>query len=144
MSFPKPLPVADPDSRPFWEGCRRRELLLQRCADCGRFRFPPSSACPGCGSRQQTWVEASGKGRVYSWVVVVRPVPREVFADDVPYVVALVELDEGVRLPTNLVGCDPDAVVGDMAVEVVFEEVTPEVTLPKFRPAHDGKGARQT
>ncbi len=135
MTYPKPLPVADPDSAPYWEGCRRHEVLLQRCAACARFRFPPGGACPACGSAEAEWVRASGKGKIYSWVVVVRPIPAEVFAAHVPYVVALVELEEGVRLATNLVDCAPEAVSGEMPVEVVFEAVSAEVTLPMFRPA---------
>jgi uncharacterized OB-fold protein len=80
-------------------------------------------------------VKASGRGTVYSWIVVERPIPAEVYGDDVPYVVALIELDEGVRLPSNLIDCAPAEITGGLAVEVVFDDVTPEVTLPKFRPA---------
>ena len=131
---PQLLPVPDSVSAPYWEGCRRRELLIQRCAACGSFRFPPAPLCPHCRSRETQWVRASGRGKVYSWIVVVHPVPREIWADKVPYVVALVELKEGVRLPTNIVECDPASVEADMPVEVVFEDVAPSVTLAKFRP----------
>ena len=134
------VPEADPDSRPFWEGCRAHRLLLQRCADCGAWRFPPGRWCARCRSPRAEWRPASGRGRVYSWIVVTHPVPREVYDREVPYVVALVELEEGVRMPTNIVGLDPHAVVADMPVQVVFDDVTAEVTLPKFRPAtEDGR-----
>lgn len=130
----RPLPEPDPDSAPFWEGCRAHRLLLQRCGDCMAWRFPPGPRCAGCGSPRSTWHDASGRGTVYSWIVVTHPVPREVYAAEVPYVVALIELEEGVRMPTNLVGCDPRAVTAAMAVEVIFDDVTPAVTLPRFRP----------
>ncbi len=134
MAYSKPLPVADPDSAPYWAGCRRHRLLIQRCDGCGQVRFPPSGSCPACGSDRAAWIEASGRGTVYSWIVVVRPIPAEVFAGEVPYVVALIELDEGVRMPSNLIECAPGEITGGLAVEVVFDDVTPEVTLPKFRP----------
>lgn len=134
MAYSKPLPVADPDSAPYWEGCRRHELLLQHCAGCGQVRFPPAGSCPHCGGDRAEWIEASGRGTVYSWIVVERPIPPQVYGDDVPYVVALIELDEGVRLPTNLIDCAPAEIVGGLAVEVVFDDVTDEITLPKFRP----------
>ena len=134
-AYRKPLPVPDAISAPYWEACRRHELILQRCAACGSFRFPPASMCSSCGSRKAEWQRASGRGRVYSWNVVVHPIPRDVYAHDVPYVVALVELDEGVRIPTNIVDCDPHRLEADMPVEVVFDDVTDAVTLPKYRPA---------
>ena len=134
----KPVPVPDVDSRAFWQGCRDHRLMLQRCADCGRARFPPSGACPHCRSTRVEWQSASGHGRVYSWIVVNHPVPKDVYGPDVPYVVALVELAEGVRMPTNIVGCEPGAIVADMPVEVVFDDVSTELTLPRFRPRREG------
>ena len=133
--YMKPLPAPDADSAPFWEACRRHELRLQRCRDCGRFRFPPHPLCPHCRSDRSEWVKSAGRGRVYSWIVVVHPVPGDVYRADVPYVVALVELTEGVRIASNIVGCDPHAVTADMPVEVIFDDVTDAVTLPRFRPA---------
>lgn len=132
--YPKPLPEADADSRPFWEGCRAHRLMLQRCADCGAFRFPPSRHCAHCRSTRAAWLPATGDGRVFSWIVVVHPVPGDIYAAEVPYVVALVELAEGVRMATNIVGCDPHAIEARMPVEVVFDDVTAEITLPRFRP----------
>lgn len=132
--YRKPLPVPDPVSAPYWEGCRRHELLIQRCTACGQLRFPPAPLCPQCWSEETEWVRASGRGKVYSWIVVVHPVPREIWADKAPYVVALVELEEGARLPTNIVECHPHEVEAQMPVEVVFEDAAPGITLPRFRP----------
>ena len=130
----KPRPVADPDSKPYWDGCAEHKLLIQACADCGRHRFPPGPVCQDCGSRKLDWIEASGRGRVFSWIVVHHPVPREVYAGEVPYVVAIVELAEGVRMASNVVDCAPDAVTADMAVEVTFRDNGSGVILPLFRP----------
>ncbi|MBI4968647.1 MAG: Zn-ribbon domain-containing OB-fold protein [Rhodospirillales bacterium] len=131
----KPVPAPDPDTKPFWDGCRKHELLIQECDACGRFHFPPAGRCPHCGATGSRWVKASGKGTVYSWIVVVHPVPKEVYAGEVPYVVALVDLEEGVRMATNIVGCDPHAVTANMPVEVSFQDVADDLTLPCFRPA---------
>lgn len=135
MSYAKPVPVPDADTRPFWDGCREGKLLLQRCDACSRFRFPPGETCPGCGSDRASWIESSGRGSVFSWIVVTHPVPREIYAPDVPYVVALVDLAEGVRMATNIVGCQPGSIVAAMPVEVVFDRVSETVVLPRFRPA---------
>lgn len=130
----KPVPAPDVESARFWRGCRDGTLLIQRCGGCGRPRFPPSGMCPHCRSTAHDWMAASGRGTVFSWIVVVHPVPKEVYRDDVPYVVALVELEEGVRMPTNIIGCDPQAITADMAVEVVFDQVADDLVLPRFRP----------
>lgn len=130
----RPLPLPDPDSAAFWQGCRDHKLLVQRCAACGQFRYPPRPHCPYCRARRVEWVQARGTGSVFSWIVVTHPVPREVFAGEVPYVVALIELDEGVRLASNLVGCATSDVSAGMRVKVCFDDVTPDTTLPKFRP----------
>jgi len=135
MSYDKPLPVLDPESTPFWEACRGHRLKIVKCGDCGQLRFPPTSFCPNCNSNCVEWVEASGKGTVFSWIVVRHPVPKDVYAGDVPYVVALVTLEEGVRMPTNIVGCAPEDVTASMPVAVQFRDVTPEITLPVFAPA---------
>ena len=133
--YQKPLPVPDPDSLSFWQGASQNKLLIQRCRACGHHHFPPSNVCAACGSDEIEWVEASGLGRVFSWIVVVHPVPKPVYAADVPYVVALVELDEGVRMPTNIIGCDPGQVSAGMRVKVVFRRVSEEIVLPLFQPA---------
>lgn len=133
-AYLKPLPEHDPDSLPFWQGCRERRLCIQRCKGCGTHRYPPHRHCPNCRSAEAEWVTLGGRGKIYSWIVVRHPVPAEVYAGEVPYVVALIDLEEGVRMASNIVGCDPSRVHAGMPVEVVFEDVTPEVTLPKFRP----------
>jgi Predicted nucleic-acid-binding protein containing a Zn-ribbon len=133
-AYDKPLPVPDADTAPFWEGCLAGRLVIQRCTECGAKRFPPSAFCPGCTSANVEWLPVSGKARLYSWIVVRHPIPRDIYAADVPYVVALVDLDEGGRMPTNLVEVDPDAVFAGMVLEVVFDRVTDAIALPKFRP----------
>ena len=135
MSYPKPLPVPDPETRPFWEACRRGRLMLQRCSDCGHVRFPPTRFCARCRSARCEWVDSKGEGQVFSWIVVRHPVPRDMYAQDVPYVVALIELAEGVRVPSNIVGCAPEDVTAGMPVSVIFRAVTPDITLPLFQPA---------
>lgn len=133
-AYGKPVPAPDADSAPYWQGCREHRLLIQKCGACGAVRFPPASLCPDCGSAAYDWIAASGQGRVYSWIVVTHPVPKDIYAGEVPYVVALVELAEGVRMPTNIVGCDPHDLTAGMPVEVVFDDVDDTLTLPKFRP----------
>jgi uncharacterized OB-fold protein len=134
MSYAKPVPVPDVETRPFWEACQSGKLMLQRCGDCGHIRFPPTRFCSKCRSIKCEWIESKGHGRVFSWIVVRHPVPRDVYAQDVPYVVALIELDEGVRIPSNIIDCKPEDVSAGMPVSVVFRAVTPEVTLPLFQP----------
>jgi len=132
--YAKPLPVLDQDSRPFWESCRAHALALQQCAACGRFRYPPRLVCPHCLSEEARWTPVGGRGRVYVSLIVHRPAGAA-WEADVPYNLSLVELDEGVRMWSNVVGCDPDAVqIGDR-VELTYDDVTPEITLPRFRPA---------
>ncbi len=132
--YQKPLPLPTQDTREYWEGCRRHELLIQRCRKCGTFRFYPRPMCPDCNSLESEWIKAGGKGRVYSWTVAVRQFHP---AFEVPYVIAIVELEEGVRMTTNVVNCPLEELSVGMPVEVVFEDVTEEVSLPKFRPIRD-------
>ncbi len=133
MSDRKPLPRIDEESRGYWEALVRHELYFQRCRDCGTKRFPPRAVCPACLSSATEWVRASGRGTVYTFTVTHQN-QAPGFRGDLPYVLAIVELAEGLRLMTNVVGCPPDAVYVGMPVEVVFEDVTAEVTLAKFRP----------
>jgi hypothetical protein len=118
---------------PFWEAARRRQLVVQRCRGCGAHRFPARSLCARCLGREAEWVPVGGRGTVFSFAVM-HQVYHPGFADDVPYAVVVVELEEGARLISNLVDCPLDAITIGMPVEVVFDDVTPEVTLPKFRP----------
>jgi uncharacterized protein len=130
----KPVPVVNPWARPFWEAARKEKLIIQKCKDCGKFVFYPRIACPHCFSEATEWVEASGKGKVYTYTVVENNAPSA-FIRDIPYVVAVIRLDEGVQMLSNVVGCDPREVQCDMPVEVTFEKLNEEFTLPKFRPA---------
>ncbi len=132
-AYTKPLPVPDSESTPFWDGMREGKLMLQRCASSGAYLFPPVTFCPGSLERPE-WVQASGKGTVFSWIVVRHPVPRDIYADEVPYIVAIVALDEGCRMTGNIIGCAPEDVRAGMPVEILFNRVTPEITLPAFRP----------
>lgn len=129
----KPEPIVNPWARPFWEAARDEKLMIQKCEDCNEFVFYPRIACPHCFSDNLKWVEASGKGHVYSYTVVENNAPSA-FIQDMPYVVAVVKLDEGVQMLTNIVGCSPDQVSCDMPVEVVFETLNDEFKLPKFKP----------
>ena len=140
-TYTKPLPRINRLSRPYWEGAKRHELLLQRCLACTRHRFPPSERCPTCLGTDSEWVRASGRAKVWSWIRMWQAYFPS-FAADRPYVVAFVELDEGPRLMSTIVDCSPEEIACEMAVEVVFDDVTDEVTLPKFRlirPAHSDR-----
>jgi uncharacterized OB-fold protein len=105
-----------------------------RCERCGQARFPPTTYCSRCQAPEHLWIESTGRGRVFSWIVVRHPVPREVYAEDVPYIVAVVELDEGVRIPSNIIDCTPELVHADLPVRVVFRDVNDQISLPVFRP----------
>jgi uncharacterized OB-fold protein len=107
--------------------------VIQRCTGCGAYRFPPRDLCSACLSRAADWVEVRGRGRIFSYTVV-HQVYHPAFAAEVPYAVVVVELDEGARMTSNLVDCPVGAIRIDLPVEVVFEPVSDEVVLPKFRP----------
>ena len=130
--YAKPLPEVTEDNAPFWEGCKRRQLLLQRCGKCGHHR-DASPVCPLCLAPEHDWVAASGRGSVYSWVVVHQRYSKA-FEDDLPYNVAIVELEEGPRLMSNVVGIPNEEIRAGLDVEVTWDEVTDEITLPRFRP----------
>lgn len=129
----RPKPAIDAVSAPYWESLRAHAARFQRCDECSKFMFPPAMHCPHCLSSALTWTPVSGKGTVYSCVTVNHP-PAPEFAKDVPYNVALVDLDEGVRVWTNVVGIDPQAVKGGMAVQAQYDEVAADLTLLRFRP----------
>jgi uncharacterized OB-fold protein len=126
-------PRVDTDSQPFWDSLREKRLILQICTQCGKFRFPPYPSCPFCGAHGGEWQRVSGKGRVFSWVVVHRSPYRE-YQKDTPYTVALVELDEGPRIVSRLIRIAPQAVSADMRVVAEYIEVDEELTLLGFRP----------
>ena len=132
--YAKPLPPDDPANRPFWDGAKRGVLMLQRCLDCGRHRFPAARYCVQCHGERSEWVATTGAGIVESYCTFHRAYWPE-FARDVPYDVVQVRLDEGVRLFSNLVGVSRERIQSGMRVRACFDPVTPVVTLVKFAPA---------
>jgi uncharacterized protein len=127
-------PVANFETQAFWDGCARGQLLLQKCAGCGAYRHPPAPICPVCLSDKSEWVEASGRGTVYTFVVV-RETRARGWEQMVPYVIAVVTLEEGPRMLTNIVDVAPEDVKIDMPLQVTFVETEGSTTpLPLFRP----------
>lgn len=143
----KALPQPTEETLPYWEACSRGELQIQFCNDCRRYYFYPRPLCRWCLSRDTEWRRVSGRGRLHTHVINNRPARG--FEDEVPYVIAIIELDEGPRLMSNLTGVKMDLSVVpsglrredgsemrlDDPVQVYFEKVNDEITLPKFRPA---------
>ncbi|MHB8170987.1 MAG: Zn-ribbon domain-containing OB-fold protein [Thermincolia bacterium] len=127
-----PVPVPRPETVKFWEGCKEGEFRLQKCDDCGKVIFYPRAICTGCMSHNLSWIKSSGQGEVYTYSIHYRGATP---AFQTPYVVALVDLAEGVRVMTNIVGCDVNDVKIGMKVKVIFEPLTEEISLPKFQPA---------
>jgi uncharacterized OB-fold protein len=135
MNMPvKPDPLVNGWARPFWDGTREGKLLIQKCEDCKQHIFYPRIACPHCFSDNIIWVEASGKGTIYAFTVMENNAPSP-FLKDMPYVIAVIILEEGVRMLSNIVECNLDKLQCDQAVEVTFEKKNDEFTLPKFKPA---------
>lgn len=137
--YKKLLPKPTSDTKPYWDACRRHELVVQRCKDCETYRFYPSAMCTKCFSMNYEWHKVSGKGTVYTWTVVWNP-PGPQYADDVPYIPVVVELNEqpGLFMPGRLLECDPKDVRAGMPVAVVFVDVTEEITLPHWQPVSKG------
>ena len=131
----KALPTITQDNEEFWKGCKRHELLIQKCQDCRRYRMYPQPMCPECGSMKAKWKKVTGRGKIYSFVII-RYSAHPLFKDKVPYAVVLVELDDaqGIRIFSNIIGCEPEKIKIGMPVEVVFEDITGEITIPKFKP----------
>jgi hypothetical protein len=126
-------PRPTPESQPFWDGCARHELVIQQCQSCGRFWFPPSNRCQHCWSGEFVWTPVSGRGELYSFTVYHRAYAAEL-AEQLPYVVGVVELEEGPRLISNVVQSDTDQVHVGMPVEVVFRDLDGAVSLHAFGP----------
>jgi uncharacterized OB-fold protein len=131
--YNKPLPTIDGDNREYWKYCKAHELRMQRCRDCGHIRFPPSIICPKCHAMEAEWARLSGRGKIYSFTVFRVPYHPS-YANDIPYDVAVIQLDEGPRMESNVTGVNMEDIKVDMPVEVYFDDVTEEVSLPKFRP----------
>jgi len=130
----KPLPAPDADSQVYWQGLKDGKLLLQHCGACKNVQFYQQSICRKCGGENLTHRAASGRGIVHSFSVVHRA-PGPAFKQDTPYAVLLVQLDEGPRMISSLVGADPTMLQFDMAVVLVCEPASDQVVLPRFRPA---------
>ena len=137
--YRKPIPQPTPETQDFWDGTKAGELRLQRCSACANVYFPPRPFCPRCASRKVESFKSSGKGRLFSYVINHRPAPG--FEADAPYAIAVVELAEGPRLMTGIVGSaqTPEALPIDAPVEVAFEPVSDTISLPKFRLAGGAK-----
>lgn len=129
----RPLPKPTPETQHYWDGCKTGELRLQTCNDCAKTYFPPRPFCPKCGSRSVKVVQASGKGKLHSYVIHARPAP----GFDPGYAIAVVELAEGPRMMTNIVSCPqtPEALQLDMDLVVTFEKQNDDISLPMFKPA---------
>jgi len=132
----KPLPAMEGFAKEFYGWCKQNQLRFQRCTACGTWRHVPREMCAACGSWQWEWAPSSGRGTVFTWTVVARAL-HPAFQNDTPYAAVVIEMEEGVRLLSQVVDCAPDELAIGMPVEVVFDAVTPEITLPKFRRAGD-------
>jgi len=134
--YNKPLPGMDGLTKEFYDFCKAEALHFQKCSSCGTFRHVPREMCAQCNSFEWQWAKSTGRGTIYSWVVINRalhPAFHDPNPEAVPMAPVVVEMEEGVRLLANMVDCPPDQLTMDMPVEVVYEAVTDEVTLPRFR-----------
>jgi uncharacterized OB-fold protein len=134
----KPLPAITTEAKPFWDGAAQQKLVMQRCQECRAWVWTPRPSCNECGSERLEWMPMSGKGQIYSFTVIRQIAGRaasKAFEPDVPYVVAWIDLDEGPRMTSNIVGCAVEDVKLDMKVSVAFEQASPDIWLPKFKPA---------
>jgi uncharacterized protein len=129
----KPLPRPTQWSRPFWDAARQHRLVLRRCNTCGAYQHPPYPYCEACYQEDFSWIEAAGRASLFAYTVNRSAVPLP-FMADLPYVTAIVQLTEGVRMISNIVQCDHDALVNGMELEVVFDDVSDEWTLPQWKP----------
>ncbi|BBO81170.1 transcriptional regulator [Desulfosarcina ovata subsp. sediminis] len=134
--YKKPLPEVQPWSEDFWKATKQHKLLIQECNECKTKIFYPRKFCPECWSSDLSWSEASGKGKIFTFSVTLAGVEKK-FADDIPYVLALVDLEEGIRMMTNIVECKPEDVKIGMDVEVVFDDINQDFALPKWRPVNN-------
>lgn len=132
MPYDKPLPSPTPETKEFWDGLKQHELRVMYCAACDSSYLYPRRNCPTCLAPGE-WRQASGKGKLHTYMIAHQPARNF----EAPYVIAVIELDEGPRLMSNIVGVEPDPakLPVDMPVAIVFDDVTEEITLPKFRPA---------
>jgi len=134
--FVKPLPRPTAWSKPFWEAAKEGRLTLKRCKNCGHIDHPPYLYCTECSGEEAEWIEASGKAVLYAYAVNTYGVPFP-FVPEMPYVTAMIDLPEGVRMISNIKGCDPRELENGMKLEVFFEKASEEISLPMWRPAKD-------
>ena len=132
--YKRPVPKMRGFAAEFYAYCKQHELRFQRCASCGTWRHVPRDMCAQCGSFEWEWAKSSGKGKLFSWTTAMQPMLPQ-FADLVPYSPVVVELEEGVRMLSWLTDVKDDDLKLDLPVEVMFDDITPEVTLPKFKRA---------
>jgi uncharacterized OB-fold protein len=132
-SYIKPLPVPSKWSQPFWDGAKQHKLLLKRCSKCGTIDHPPYLYCTECWAEEHEWIETLGRGKIYAFTTVMLGAPL-LFTDDIPYTIAMVDLAEGPRMLSTIVEAKPEELSIGMEVEVVFDDVTEEMSLPRFRP----------
>ena len=137
--YAKPVPEPSRESRPYWDALHEGRLVIQQCGACGRLRHYPRPVCDACYSMESTWRQVSGRGRLHSWTVAHHPF-HPGFKGELPYVLATVDLEEGVRMLAQLRGVAPDAIAVGLPVEVAFERATEELTLPVFVRQDDPAG----
>ena len=135
--YKKPVPTPDEASLPFFMGAKEHRLMIQHCSACGTATWPVKSRCPTCLSTDLTWMQASGQGTLYSFALM-HQVYHPGFAAEVPYNIAEVDLEEGLRIISAIVGCTNAELHIGMALEVTFEDITSEISVPKFKPAESG------
>ena len=138
-SYAKPLPEPNAVSRPYWDAAKEHRLVLQRSRKTGRYVFYPRAVSPFGADDTLDWVDASGRGTVYSYTVARRATAPQWNGDE-PYVIAIVALEEGVHMTANIIDCDPESVRIGLPVEVAFVDVTPDVTLVQWRPMGPAEG----
>ena len=129
----KPLPTNAGETKVFWDGCKKGELIIQQCNSCNEYQFYPRGICSNCWTTDIKWVHSTGRGKVWTYTITYQN-RTPGFAEDVPYVLALVELDEGVKMFTNIIECDPKEVKIGMDVEVTFVRANNFITIPYFKP----------
>ena len=140
MTAARPAPEPTIDSKPYWDGLKERRLLLQQCGDCGLVRHYPRPMCDACHSLEVRWIESSRQGRLYAWTEVHHPfVPG--FREEIPYVMATVELQEGVRLQCQMLGAEAAGLRLDLPVEIIFREVQDGLVLPFAQVVYTGDDA---
>ena len=132
-TYTKPLPMIEPEAKPYWRSLKEHAMKIQRCADCSKWIFAPRTMCPNCMGSNLEWIAVSGRGKVYS-TCTYHHGARGFTKEDVPYNVSIIELEEGARLVSNVVGVPTTDVKIGTAVEVVYDDVTDEITLARFQP----------